>query len=139
MLGELLVLVGAILILLSSLGILRFDDVFARALNDIENHPAFFTNKHDLAAVHEEQHATALGDGPRDELRADGGLAEARRRHEQHATRATEGLAHVVDGARLVRAELHHGVPPSRESCRGSARQSVPCAAASQRRRAISA
>ncbi|HNI34005.1 MAG TPA: monovalent cation/H(+) antiporter subunit G [Microthrixaceae bacterium] len=30
MLGELLVLVGAILILLSSLGILRFDDVFAQ-------------------------------------------------------------------------------------------------------------
>lgn len=30
MLGELLVLVGAVLILLSSLGILRFDDVFAQ-------------------------------------------------------------------------------------------------------------
>ena len=48
-------------------------------------------------------------DGPRDELRRDGGFPEAGWRDEEHTPRTSERRPDLADRARLVRAKMHHG------------------------------
>ena len=68
----------------------------------------------DLAAVDDEEHPMPAVDGPRDELRRDGGFPEAGWRDEEHTPRTSERRPDLADRARLVRRRCITDAPDAR-------------------------